>query len=92
MAILSLHDGAIRGECDVRAFPVARLLRSVTACTAAAGHRGSQEACSCFHQVSGMLHQTFFPREEREADESILSEDGHVLNYGTYKNTTSLYN
>ena len=60
--------------------------------TAAAGHRETQEACSSFIQVPGMRPQPFFPREEREADESILSEDGHVLNFGTYKDTTSLYN
>jgi hypothetical protein len=39
-----------------------------------------------------MLPQPFFPHEEREADESILSEDGHVLNYGTYKDSTFFYN
>ena len=32
------------------------------------------------------------PREKRGPDVTFLSEDGHVLNYGTYKDATSLYN
>ena len=39
-----------------------------------------------------MRSQPILPRGERGPDVTFLSEDGHVLNYGTYKDTTSLYN
>ena len=75
-------------SATVRVFPVGNGSAAQRTSQKLSAHRGTREACLSFTQVSGMLPQPFFPREEREADESIVSEHGHVLNY----DTTSLYN
>ena len=64
----------LRAEPGRKGVPGGQDAQERNSVTAAAGHRGTQEACSSFNQVSGMFSQPFFPREEKEADESILSE------------------
>ena len=64
----------LRAEPGRKGVPGGQDAQERNGVTAAAGHRGTQEACSSFNQVSGMFSQPFFPREEKEADESILSE------------------
>jgi len=79
-------------ELRVRAFPVGNGSAAYRTSQQLSAHRGTSEACRSFTQVSRILPRPFLPRGKGGPDVIFLSEDGHVLNYGSYKDTTSLYN
>ena len=82
------EKGMLTGMTLVRAFPV-------YSGSAAPGARHTEEQERDRVLLSPkyrMKSPTPSPRGERGPDVTFLSEDGHVLNYGTYKDATSLYN